>query len=376
MSILIRFIHDDGAEARTLERALSTRLRVETSSLAATADRDDLDATPLIVDVDLSDEATVLRLRDRLPRHGGAPRWMAVAAGARAERIQAGVLGASAVMVRPYDPERVAADVDRVVRGDRLETDLGRGRVPDEAPGGEAIRVAEAALADLFRACLAGGAIDAALLHEAGREIARSIAEVGRRAWMDTVRRHHDGTFRHCLLVSGVAVGFAGELGMARADVERLARAALAHDAGKARVPVDLLDKRGRLTEAEFAIVRRHPEWGWALLQTTDRSTDPALLDAVLHHHEALDGSGYPHGLSGGGISDLTRVLTICDVYGALSEPRAYKPPMRSAQIMDVLRDMAANHKLDAALVRALDWIVSGERPPGFAAGPPARRWG
>ncbi|NLH79966.1 MAG: HD domain-containing protein, partial [Phyllobacteriaceae bacterium] len=218
------------------------------------------------------------------------------------------------------------------------------------------------------------GDADVGLLQEAGRQITRSIAEIGHAAWMDTVRRHHDGTYQHCLLVSGIAVGFATELGLPERDVERIARAALAHDAGKARVPVELLDKPGRLSDAEFTIVRCHPEWGWALLRAADRMADPAVLDAVLHHHEALDGSGYPHGLSGARISDLTRILTICDVYGALSERRAYKPAMPPAQIMEVLRDLAAKGKVEAALVRALGWIVSGEGGSGLAASRSRRR--
>ena len=133
-----------------------------------------------------------------------------------------------------------------------------------------AIRAAEAVLADLFSACLGVGDVDVDLLQDAGRQIAGSIAEIGHEAWMDTVRRHHDGTYQHCLLVSGIAVGFGTELGLSGADVERLARAALGHDIGKARVPIALLDKPGKLTEAEFTIVRCHPEWGWALLRAAD----------------------------------------------------------------------------------------------------------
>jgi HD-GYP domain-containing protein (c-di-GMP phosphodiesterase class II) len=76
----------------------------------------------------------------------------------------------------------------------------------------------------------------------------------------------------------------------------------------------------------------------------------------VLHHHECLDGSGYPHGLRGSQISDLNRVITISDVYGALIEPRPYKPPMTLTQAYDVLQAMGP--KLDRALVRAFSPLV------------------
>jgi len=73
-------------------------------------------------------------------------------------------------------------------------------------------------------------------------------------------------------------------------------------------------------------------------------------LDMVLHHHEFLDGSGYPHGLQGSQISDLTRMMTIADMFGALIEPRSYKPPVPAMQALDILRDMGP--KLDGTLVR------------------------
>ncbi len=367
MSDLVRLVSRADLDVSALRVALSRAFSVDEVTLADLGAVRDLAAAPVVFDVDLSDEATIAALRRHLPRRGDHPRFFAVEPDARAERIQAEVLGATGVVIRPYAPDDVVERLRRAYRTEELETALGRGRVRKEAPGAASILAAEDALTDLFTACLNDVRIDPDRLEEAGTLVSRSIGEIGFEAWMKTVRSHHDGTYQHCLLVTGIAVGFGTGLGMTNTDVERLARAALAHDAGKARVPVHLLDKPGRLTDAEFAVVKMHPEWGWAHLKKAGERVDAVVLDAVLHHHEALDGSGYPHGLKGSEIPDLTRVLTICDIYGALSERRAYKPPMPARQILEVLRDLATKGKVEGALVRALDWIVTGERPAGFA---------
>lgn len=368
MSELVRLVHRADLDVSALRVALARAFSVEVVTFADLGAVRDLASTAVVFDLDLSDEATVAALRRHLPRRGDHPRLFAVEPDARAERIQAEVMGATGVLPRPYVPDDVVERLRRSYRKEELEAMLGRGRVRKEAPGAASILAAEDALTDLFTACLNNTQIDPHRLEAAGTQVSRSIGEIGFDAWMKTVRHHHDGTYQHCLLVTGIAVGFGTGLGMSNIDVERLARAALAHDAGKARVPVHLLDKPGRLTDEEFAVVKMHPEWGWAHLKKTGERVDAAILDAVLHHHEALDGSGYPHGLEGGEIPDLTRVLTICDIYGALSERRAYKPPMPARKILEVLNDMAAKGKVEAALVRALDWIVTGERPPGFVS--------
>lgn len=370
----LRLIHAEDRDVRPLGAALTPRFAVETVAVTALDGVGDLAEPATLVDVDLSDPVTIRHLRDRLPRRGTAPRLIAVEPGRRSERIQASILGASAILRRPLDPERVWAELIGATGAGRLDVALGRGSVPDGAPGRASILVAETALADLFSACSGDGAATPGLVEAAGAEVTRSIGEVGFEGWMETVRRHHGGTYQHCLLTAGIAVGFGSRLGMTPSDVERLARAALVHDVGKARVPVALLDKPGALSEAEQAVVRCHPEWGWAFLRQSDPRTDPVILDAVLHHHEALDGSGYPHGLCGAAIADPTRVLTICDVYGALAERRAYRPPMETAEILTVLYRMVAEGKVERALVRALDWIVSGARPAGVVAGWTPRR--
>ena len=100
-------------------------------------------------------------------------------------------------------------------------------------------------------------------------EIINSIEQKGLGTWLDDVRRYHEGTFQHCLLVTGVAVGFALDIKFANADVKRLGLAATLHDIGKARIPLSILDKPGRLDPGEEEIMKRHPVIGYELLKAS-----------------------------------------------------------------------------------------------------------
>src|SRR3954462_8004259 len=114
------------------------------------------------------------------------------------------------------------------------------------------------------------------------------------------------------------------------------------HDIGKSQIPLAILEKPGPLDENEMAVMRKHPEYGLDALRTT--SDLPAeMLDMVVHHHELLDGSGYPHGLHGSEVSDLVRIMTISDIFGALLERRSYKEPLSGDAAYQILLDMGRN---------------------------------
>jgi HD-GYP domain-containing protein (c-di-GMP phosphodiesterase class II) len=178
------------------------------------------------------------------------------------------------------------------------------------------------------------------------------MEECGLGSWLDRVRRHHSQTYQHCLIVTGVTVAFAQHLGFSRvlpaADVAR----SHASRHRKARVPLAILEKPSSLTGDETAMMSKHPEYGLEALKTSS-GLNGELLDIVIHHHEYVDGSGYPHGLRGSEISDPVRIVTICDVFGALIERRAYKPPLASARAYQILLEMG--DKLDRDLVREFD---------------------
>ncbi len=208
----------------------------------------------------------------------------------------------------------------------------------------------EVALASMFAAVASGTPIDVAAAHKAGETIAGTIEEHGLSKWLATVRKHHEGTYQHCLLVTGVAIDFGLSLGFPKKDLERLHSAAMFHDIGKATIPLSVLDKPSRLDDRERAIIETHPGAGYDILKDNS-SISAEILDGVRHHHEYLDGSGYPDKLCAESICDLVRVLTISDIFAALIEDRRYRQPMPRGDAYGILCGM--NGKLEKALVSA-----------------------
>jgi putative nucleotidyltransferase with HDIG domain len=203
-------------------------------------------------------------------------------------------------------------------------------------------------LTDLFDGVREGGTIHLPMIDAGLGPILSAVREGGLTRWLETVWTHDDATYQHCLLVAGVAAQFVLHLGFRAEDREHFVRAALLHDVGKARIPREILNKPGRLDADETAIMRRHPVIGYDILK--ESGCDAATLGAVRHHHEMLDGSGYPDRLVGAEISDTVRLLTICDIYAALTERRSYKPPMPARDAIAILEGMTG--KLEMGLVR------------------------
>lgn len=232
--------------------------------------------------------------------------------------------------------------------------------------GGASIIAATGALSELFSGLSDGQPLRSEGLSEIGIAAAQSVGDVGTEAWLDSVRSYHHGTFQHCLLVTGTAAGFASRQRLDKANAVRLTTAALLHDIGKAAIPVHILDKPGKLTEQEFSVIKTHPTVARTHLDKMS-GIDPAVVDAVTHHHEALDGSGYPDRLRGNQISMLTRILTVCDVYAALVEARSYRPARPPEEAITILVKMALEGKVDYQVVRGLAQVFGMDPPKTIA---------
>ncbi|GJD48364.1 hypothetical protein OPKNFCMD_1082 [Methylobacterium crusticola] len=186
--------------------------------------------------------------------------------------------------------------------------------------------------------------------------VLEAVSDAGIRAWLDVIWAHEAEVYQHSLSVAGYAATFGDTLGLRPDDKRRLARAALLHDVGKARIPLAILNKPGRLTPAETGVMQTHPAVGADLL-AQQPGFDAESLDVVRHHHEMLDGSGYPDGLARSEVKDLVRLITICDIYSALTERRPYRAPMRPQEAWAVMDGMGG--KLDADLLRAFRPVIS-----------------
>jgi putative nucleotidyltransferase with HDIG domain len=304
----------------------------------------------VLVDIDLKDAVQIDRVKRWLqhrPQHGQA--IFGVNRGSRHDSIQAYAIGATDVVSRPIDARLLLQKFCR--RPGAMRS------APAVAKLAGDMSVCVNSLQDMFAAAVVGRVPDVRMLDTASTEIVERIDEDGLEPWLDVIRQHHSQTFQHCLIVTAVAVAFGRLLGFSRADKRRIASAGLLHDLGKARVPVAILEKPTPLCDEEVAVMRTHPELGIEALRDT-AGLQPEMLDVVLHHHEYLDGSGYPHGLHGNEISDLVRTVTIADIYGALIERRPYRAPMSGAAAYQVLQDMGP--KLDRALVREFRVLAHG----------------
>lgn len=141
-------------------------------------------------------------------------------------------------------------------------------------------------------------------------------------------------TFTHCLnsaLLGGV---FADWMEMDRKDKETLILSCFYYDIGKLKLPYELLWKSGRLSEEEYALVKKHPVIGYAILNNTS-SVDQRIKNAVIMHHERMDGSGYPYHMKGTKIDVFARYVAIIDTYIAMASPRSYRTALTPLQILD-----------------------------------------
>ena len=262
---------------------------------------------------------------------------------ARLFTVQAYALGATRVLINPVNQANLLAQLAD-------STPCETGSIDALHGASETATAGAIAIGSMFSAVLSGKPVDVRTAKGAGSRIADNIAEDGLSSWLETVRRHHEGTYQHCLLVTGIAVDFGLSLGLAKPDMERLYSAAMFHDIGKAKIPLAILDKPGRLDAQERALIETHPAAGYEVLKGIS-GISLEILDAVRHHHEYLDGSGYPDALCAASISDIVRILTISDIFAALIEHRHYKPTMPREQAYEIIRSM--HGKLEMPLVAA-----------------------
>jgi putative nucleotidyltransferase with HDIG domain len=344
LAIITDHLEPPGAVMRQLTALFDVRLLC----------RADLTAAPsgqhAFVDIDLADVSRFAELNrwvHQLPEDRTVV--FAVDAGARRQTTQAFALGATHVIARPVEGRillgKLLGDVGSLIGDSGLAA-------AEQARG---VQAGIQALQSIFVSAGLGNSLDRTRLAEASTNIVSEL-ENGRLAdWIAIVRMHHSQTYQHCLLVTGVIVAFACHFGFSRADRSKLALAGLLHDVGKAQTPLAILEKPGPLDANELAIMRQHPELGFAALQSAG-GMEADILDLVLHHHEYLDGSGYPHGLGGSDLPDLTRIMTISDIFAALLERRSYKEPLSGPAAYKVLQKMGP--KLDPDITRAFAAIA------------------
>ncbi len=153
--------------------------------------------------------------------------------------------------------------------------------------------------------------------------------------WISRLRERGDYTAEHSLNVAMLAISFGHSLGASEDDLIRMGLAGILHDVGKMRVPPEILDKPGRLTPDEFTEVKKHSRYGRDVLLSLRNIG--AAVDVAYSHHEMLDGTGYPRGISAESISQTTRIITLCDVYDAITNDRCYKDAQPALEALRII---------------------------------------
>ena len=181
------------------------------------------------------------------------------------------------------------------------------------------------AVLSMFQEARMGKAIEADAAMPLVEEISNSILRnPGALISLARLKTADDYTYMHSVAVCALMIALARQLGLSDDETKDAGMAGLLHDLGKALIPTVILNKPGKLTEEEFAIVKTHPEKGHELLLTASGVSE-VTKDVCLHHHEKIDGSGYPKRLNAETMSRFAKMGAVCDVYDAITSNRPYK---------------------------------------------------
>jgi putative two-component system response regulator len=166
----------------------------------------------------------------------------------------------------------------------------------------------------------------------------------------------------HCDRLAKYSVGIADRLGLPQEQRVALRRAGVVHDIGKTAVPEQILVKRGPLTDSEWTVMRQHPVVGERICSPL--KSFRLVLPIIRHHHEKLDGSGYPDGLKGDQIPVTARILQITDIYDALTTDRPYRAALPQDVALEIMREEARRGWWDSALLDEFERFITSSAPP------------
>ena len=178
--------------------------------------------------------------------------------------------------------------------------------------------------------------------------------------WMSKIKHENEYTAEHCLNVCILSVAFGRHLNFNEEELQVLGLCGLLHDVGKMRTPNIILNKRSKLTEEEFRVVRQHTIDGHKLLK---EGTASKAVDVALYHHERPDGTGYPRGLKGSEISEYSKIVAITDAYDAMTSDRCYS---KAVSPVDAQKEIYQNRGKQFDEEYALAFMQAiGPYPPG-----------
>ena len=211
---------------------------------------------------------------------------------------------------------------------------------------------ARTAVTSMFREARMGNTVDVVGVNQLVQDISDSVARNSSALIsLARLKTADDYTYMHSVAVCAMMIALGRQLGLSASDIRAAGLAGLLHDIGKALLPIEVLNKPGKLTPAEFEIIKGHPELGLRLLGDAGKS-NPMVLEVCLQHHEKVDGSGYPKGLKSDEISLYAKMGAVCDVYDAITSNRPYKAGWDPGESMRQMGSWAESH-FDRAVFQA-----------------------
>lgn len=200
------------------------------------------------------------------------------------------------------------------------------------------------AVFSMFNEARMGNAVDAGNAMSLVEEIAGSVMRnPGALIGLARLKTAHDYTYMHSVAVCALMIALSRKLNLSDDDTREAGLAGLLHDIGKMAVPAEILNKPGKLTDAEFVSVKEHPSAGHKMLLEA-KGVGKISLDVCLHHHEKMDGSGYPNRLAGDEISLFAKMGAVCDVYDAITSNRPYKQGWCPAESLGKMSVWSKSH--------------------------------
>ena len=203
---------------------------------------------------------------------------------------------------------------------------------------------AKQATMEMFQQARMGNSIATEDIAPLVDEISQSVARnSGAMLSITRLKNKDDYTYLHSVAVCALMIALGKQLNYT-GDLQELGMAGLLHDVGKMGIPEEVLNKPGKLTDEEFEIVKAHPVRGWEMLKQSADAIGDVSLDVCLHHHERVDGRGYPDKLSGDKLSLVARMGAVCDVYDAITSDRCYKKGWEPAESLKKMAEWKQGH--------------------------------
>lgn len=203
---------------------------------------------------------------------------------------------------------------------------------------------AKHAVKTMFQEARMGQALNAKQAMTLVKEISSSVARnPGALISLARLKNKDDYTYMHSVAVCALMISLARQLGLGSEEVHELGLAGLLHDIGKMEISLDIINKPGRLTDEEFAAIKTHPRAGHNLL-LEGNGVGEIALEVCLHHHEKMDGTGYPNKLSGEQISLYAKMGAVCDVYDAVTSNRPYRNGWDPAEALRKMAEWTNGH--------------------------------